>query len=81
MKREDLINACVNLNELLSQLKDENAFLRQRNNKMVDDLIKSKQKNIETKPPQQQSRTTSTTNQNFLSKTYTKIGKDAYSLG
>ena len=39
MKKEDLISECLNLNKLLSQLKDANAFLRQENNKMVDNLI------------------------------------------
>ena len=39
MKKEDLISECLNLNKLLLQLKDENAFLRQQNNKMVDNLI------------------------------------------
>ena len=39
MKKEDLISDCLNLNKLLLQLKDENAFLRQPNNKMVDNLI------------------------------------------
>ena len=39
MKTEDLINECWNLNKLSLQLKDENAFLRQQNNKMVDNLI------------------------------------------
>ena len=34
MKKEDLINECLNLNKLISQLKDENAY-RQQNNKMV----------------------------------------------
>ena len=39
MKKEDLISECLNLNKLLLQLKDENAFLRQQNNKTVDNLI------------------------------------------
>ena len=39
MKKEDLISDCLNLNKLLLQLKDEHAFLRQPNNKMVDNLI------------------------------------------
>ena len=39
MKKEDLISECLNLNKLLLQLKDENAFLRQKNNQMVDNLI------------------------------------------
>ena len=39
MKKEDLIKECLNLNNLLLQFKDENAFLRQQNNKMVDNLI------------------------------------------
>ena len=39
MKTEDSISECLNLNKFLSQLKDENAFLRQQNNKMVDNLI------------------------------------------
>ena len=39
MKKEDLISECLNLNKILLQLKDENAFLRQQNNKMVDILI------------------------------------------
>ena len=32
MKKEDLISECLNLNKLLIQIKDENAFLRQQNN-------------------------------------------------
>ena len=39
MKKEDLISECLNLNKLLLQLKDENAFLRQQKNKMLDNLI------------------------------------------
>ena len=39
MKKEDLISECLNLNKFLLQLKDENAFLRQQNNKMVNNLI------------------------------------------
>ena len=39
MKQEDLISECLHLNKLLLQLKDENPFLRQQNNKMVDNLI------------------------------------------
>ena len=39
MKKEDLISECFNLNKQLLQLKDENAFLRQQNNKMVENLI------------------------------------------
>ena len=39
MKKEDLISECLNLNKQLLQLKVENAFLRQQNNKMVDNLI------------------------------------------
>ena len=39
MKKEYLKSECLNLNKLLLQLKDENAFLRQQNNKMVDNLI------------------------------------------
>ena len=38
MKKEDLISKCLSLNKLLLQLKDENAFLRRQNNKMVDNL-------------------------------------------
>ena len=38
MKKEDLLSQCLNLNKLLLQLKDENAFLRQQN-KMIDNLI------------------------------------------
>ena len=38
MKKEDLICECLNLNKILLQLKHENVFLRQQNNKMVDDL-------------------------------------------
>ena len=38
MKKEDLISECLNLNKLLLQLKDENAFHRQ-NNKVIDNLI------------------------------------------
>ena len=39
MKKEDLISECLNLNKLLLQLKDQNGFLLQQNNKMVDILI------------------------------------------
>ena len=39
MKKEDLISECWNLNKLILQFKDENAFLRQQNNEMVDNLI------------------------------------------
>ena len=39
LKNEDLISECLNLNKLLLQIKDENAFLRQQNNKVVDNLI------------------------------------------
>ena len=39
MKKEDLMSDSLNLNNLLLQLKDENAFLQQQNNKMVDNLI------------------------------------------
>ena len=39
MNEEDLISEYLNLNKLLLQLKDEIAFLRQQNNKKVDNLF------------------------------------------
>ena len=38
MKKEDLISECLKWNKFLLQLKDENDFLRQQNNKMVDKI-------------------------------------------
>ena len=64
-KKEDLISECLNLNRLLIQLKDENAFLRQQNNKLVDKLIdKGKEKTSNqihenSKAPQHQQQTRS----------------------
>ena len=65
MKKEDLISECLKLNKLLLQLKDENAFLRQQNNKMVDNLIdkvneKTSNQNHDNNKIQQQQQQTKT---------------------
>ena len=39
MKKEDMISECLSLNKLLLQLINEHDFLRQQNDKMVDNLI------------------------------------------
>ena len=89
MKKEDVICECFNLNKLLLfnlnklllQLKDENAFLRQQNNKMVDNLVDKvngktlNQFHDNNKVQQHQNQT-----KIFYPK-FTKIDKDTYFLG
>ena len=81
MEKEDLISECLNLNNLLLQLKDENAFLRQQNNKMVVNLIDKVNENTSNQIHDNNKVRASTTNQDFLFKVYTEINKDTYSLG
>ena len=78
MKKEDL-NECLNVNALLSLLKDENAFLCQQK-KMVD--------NLTGKVNEKTNKSINTIKLNsinkkarFLSKVYTTSGKDTNSLG